>query len=733
MKQIFLCVLSLSLSGALTGMLILLIRPLTKKYFSKKWNYYIWMLLLARLMIPVYFELPYMELPYISNSGIYKEYQDDPVQEYETTAPDTEEYYEPKEQAMQEIIPSPDRRQSNALEPGQAAASTVIQPYTIVGVVWLLGVMIALLFLNIDYLGYYFRIKRTCRAVSDWQVMNLLEELSARLSLNGKWGWRSGKPKIYESPSVTGPVTLGLYKPVIILPKEEWDIDRLKMILHHELVHIKRKDLWIKWLYQILLCVHWFNPLLYLFGKKINADCELACDEAVLQELTEEGRKVYGNLLIDAAERNLGFAEHALSTSLLGRKGDLKERLHGILHYRKQTGFKVFLSGCVCAGVMFLSACGSVHTGDDVSVRVSGEDLSDQYVAVAEDFGESYTSYADQFGGFWDEVKGVGLISDGSNSLEQFLDRPITKVDEKGEAYRAYEDDALLAGEDVSDWENYYTYRGGEKIECSGMLLNGTHSVLVVYTEKETVIAVNSSFNLVDGRFKIIHAAPDGTVETVDDTGKPGIRKITLPEGRNVIKLVGQKSKLKELAVSYAGLDDKSVSYVYYGEQDEYAGYIEKAFGSGETIDKAKMMDAIYYLDAETVSKAFACLLEQGENFAGEELYEIFIYSDDELSSHYLLKAIDEGKVKPLDAETISELMPYLNDTARIELIMGMDDQLTFEALNEFAPYLSDEGMEQCLIRYIEAGNTLTYSQFDEISPYLNRSTVEKIDKLLNQ
>lgn len=97
-----------------------------------------------------------------------------------------------------------------------------------------------------------------------------------------------------------------------------------------------------------------------------------------------------------------------------------------------------------------------------------------------------------------------------------------------------------------------------------------------------------------------------------------------------------------------------------------------------------------------------------------------------------MLQAINEGKAKPLDAETISELMPYLSDQTQAEFIMSMDDQLTFEDLNEFAPYLSEEGREQCLIRYIESGNTLTYSQFDEIAPYLSRSTIEKIDSLLS-
>ena len=51
MRQIFLCVLSLSLSGALTGLVLLLIHPFTKGVFSKRWNYYIWLLVAARLLI----------------------------------------------------------------------------------------------------------------------------------------------------------------------------------------------------------------------------------------------------------------------------------------------------------------------------------------------------------------------------------------------------------------------------------------------------------------------------------------------------------------------------------------------------------------------------------------------------------------------------------------------------------------------------------------------------------
>ena len=58
MEKVFACVLSLSLSGAVTGIGLLLVHPLTKKCLSKKWNYYIWLLVAVRLMIPVHIEMP---------------------------------------------------------------------------------------------------------------------------------------------------------------------------------------------------------------------------------------------------------------------------------------------------------------------------------------------------------------------------------------------------------------------------------------------------------------------------------------------------------------------------------------------------------------------------------------------------------------------------------------------------------------------------------------------------
>ena len=93
-------------------------------------------------------------------------------------------------------------------------------------------------------------------------------------------------PKIYESTIVSSPITFGLWKPVVVLPaKDKTTItnkNQTMLALHHELIHVKRKDLWYKWTYQILLCLHWFNPILYVIGRTLNEDGNLAWEEALL-------------------------------------------------------------------------------------------------------------------------------------------------------------------------------------------------------------------------------------------------------------------------------------------------------------------------------------------------------------------------------------------------------------------------------------------------------------------
>lgn len=713
MKQIILCVLSLSLSGALTGLILLLIRPFTKKAFSKGWNYYIWLLVVLRLLLPVHFDVFGQSQSRAGMENQISGYQAEEPETEKAAAEDTM-IEDITAKAVKSGVPGTETSPANTNPSISGRKSATV--WMAAGIAWIFGAVIIFVKKLWNYSRFTDGIRDSGTLISENKETEWTAEMSERLHMKRV-------PVLYESAAVSSPLTIGLWNPVIVLPKQNRDISQIQMVIHHELIHIKRKDLWYKWLYQILLCVHWFNPVLYPVGRKLNIDCELSCDEAVLAGLTKEGRTAYGNILINAAEQNTAFGNHVPSTTLLERKEDLKERLKGILTYKKQNGFKILFSIGAFIGMGFLSACGSIQASPDaMPVQVSGDSLAGRYTSIADEAAQGYTDY-------WDGIR-RNVLGNLFNEIEQnnWLKKSV-KADESGEAWQVYQDDIKLAGEDIHDCWYAFSYLGGDRIRCSGMLLNGADSLLIVNASEEADIQVETSFELLEGQFKIVCIAPDGSISIIDDTGLKTRKDVSLQKGRNVVKMVGQGAKLKELKVDYSGLGNRAFESIYYSEEDEYADYVVEAFKTGGHVDKDKVMDALPYMEDEAASMAMAALLNQREILSKEELCDFFIYSDKELSGRYLTKAVDDGKTEPPDLETLSELMPYLSEETRAELIIDRKDNLTFEALNEWAPYLKDDLMEKCLLSWLEAGNTLTYSQFDEISPYLNQSMIEKLDK----
>ncbi len=132
---------------------------------------------------------------------------------------------------------------------------------------------------------------------------------------------------IYVSDKVTSPALYGVLKPRIILPRDH-SKDDLKYILMHERAHARRGDNLVRLLALVTVCVHWFNPLAWLFLKLLFADLELACDEAVIKKCNSEQRKEYAHALVSAVERTSIFA-----SSFGGAK--IRLRVENILSYKK--------------------------------------------------------------------------------------------------------------------------------------------------------------------------------------------------------------------------------------------------------------------------------------------------------------------------------------------------------------------------------------------------------------
>ena len=111
--------------------------------------------------------------------------------------------------------------------------------------------------------------------------------------------------RVRVSDQIGSPLTYGILWPVILLPKNlDWEDTRgLGFILAHETAHIRYFDALGKWLLAAGLCLHWFNPLVWVMYLLANRDLELSCDEAVVQEYGRDARASYALTLVGLEEQ----------------------------------------------------------------------------------------------------------------------------------------------------------------------------------------------------------------------------------------------------------------------------------------------------------------------------------------------------------------------------------------------------------------------------------------------
>ncbi len=181
------------------------------------------------------------------------------------------------------------------------------------------------------------------------------------------------------------PLTYGIFKPVILLPKHmDWnDRQRVGFVLAHEMAHIRRFDGISKGLLAAALCIHWFNPMVWVMYVFANRDLELACDEAVLQKYGSSVKAEYALALVGMEEKRLGFVP---MTSCFC-KNALKERITSIMKSKPRSVLK---SAAACL-IVVLAACGFATAGGakEGSGASSGEALpytQEQYDQLIDGF-----------------------------------------------------------------------------------------------------------------------------------------------------------------------------------------------------------------------------------------------------------------------------------------------------------------------------------------------------------
>ena len=347
MSEFIKILLSLSVSGALLLLLILGLKPLYKNKFSKRWQYYIWIVVALRFL-----------LPFTPDTTIIGSL----FEKLDTAAITNEIPTNPN-------VPVPADTGNSKAEPIQtnreittAAMREPVDKYVCLFFIWSALALVLFVRKITVYQGFIQYIKAGNKEVSDIKILNLLSDCEEKLKIKTR-------VELSCNPLIASPMLIGFFRPRIILPVGEWEDKELSYIFVHELIHYRQRDMFYKWLIQIVVCAHWFNPFVYLLEKEVNKSCELSCDEKVIAVLDDKARREYGDTLISFLKSNNLYKSSLASVTLTEGAEQLKERLGAIMKFREKSKVIIAITtiftvaACVCFFVTGAYAAPSVANG----------------------------------------------------------------------------------------------------------------------------------------------------------------------------------------------------------------------------------------------------------------------------------------------------------------------------------------------------------------------------------
>ena len=358
--------LELSFSGAVFVLAIAAFRALTLRRLPKGTFVALWWLAAARLLLPV-------ELS--SGFSVYT----------------LLEALRPKAAPVEPILPAAPVTPAALpvlIVPTQPAAAPMPQPAPAPFPVWtVLWISVGLL-LAAWFLIRYVRWRRRFR-----------EALPADCPGLDAWFQLRRRVQVRVTDQITAPLTYGLFRPVILLPRtmDFTDEEALTCVLAHERAHIRRLDGLLKLALTAVVCLHWFNPAVWLLYVLGNRDMELRCDEAAVLALGEDSRERYALALIRLAEKQCvplcGFAH----------RNGMEERIKAIMSIKKKSLLACFIALALVLGITtaFATSAKPAETDGPYSEDFTDRDLYAQSSAESAALWEETLAPYEPFGLTW--------------------------------------------------------------------------------------------------------------------------------------------------------------------------------------------------------------------------------------------------------------------------------------------------------------------------------------------
>ena len=368
----------MSFLGTVIILLIVVLRAVLINRLPKKTFLILWWIALIRLLVP--FSIKSVTSIYSLLQSIYSDIN--PVRTAQTTT------FLPIHGNMPEI--------ANGLSEAMVQRTESI---SILSVIWLAGLLLCFGFFAVSYIKCYREFRFSLPVEND-----ILE------------AWKEKHPlkrslSIRQTETIAAPLSYGVIRPVILMPKNtEWkNIYQLRYVLEHEYVHIRRLDMLTKLIMIAAVCIHWFNPLVWVMYILFNRDLELSCDETVVRRFGMDIKSVYATALISMEEKKSGLTPLCNSFS----KNAIEERIRAIMKIKKTSKFAVMISAvlviCVTGG--FATSASSLEKKTETAQENGETTVALNEVNIRED--ESLSSSdvewwtAEEYAKWLDEEKEV--------------------------------------------------------------------------------------------------------------------------------------------------------------------------------------------------------------------------------------------------------------------------------------------------------------------------------------
>jgi bla regulator protein BlaR1 len=433
--KIFQEILYLGVIASIPLLLILTMKKLFSKVMSPKWQYYIWALLIIRLLMPYIPESSFSIFNLVYTVTEQSDLLENQMKETILYGPNSQT------NASTEVLPTNSGGLTTDEKDDALPESQPVQPISatkklkyqaIFALLWLCGVIVLGGYTIYANITFAIRLRKNYRKLTDPRVEAIFQECKRLLKIKGRIS-------LYSSPIARTPSLYTAFRTRILL-SEEYMINlsdqEIRFIFLHELTHYKRRDIVVNWLLMLLQIIYFFQPLLWYAFFKIHEDCEVSCDAEVLKYFGEDQHQEYGSTILKLLRLHADSRFIPVTAGIGKHKSSYRRRIIMIKQFKKYRWTNTLITFILILAVGLVGMTGCSIKEKDKATPVN--DQAETNITVTPTPAPMITDAVDQ------EEQPEDIASDENNAETENVDNDSVKEPSQIENNTS-EDPALVA------------------------------------------------------------------------------------------------------------------------------------------------------------------------------------------------------------------------------------------------------------------------------------------------